>query len=70
MSTGALDDIASMPVPDSPVQGQATHVLHIKDIPIEVWMKAKQNAVASDLSWKDYVIRLLDESRSFPPRRR
>lgn len=66
MSVDALDKTACSAVSESLPCGQATHVLHVKGIPIEVWMKAKQNAVASDLTWKDYVIRLLADSRSFP----
>ena len=44
-----------------------THTLNVKNIPFAVWTNAKQNAAASDPTWREFVIRLLDQSEPVPP---
>jgi len=39
--------------------------IHVKGVPKATWRKARQNAFDSDLSFKDYVIRVLDESKPY-----
>jgi hypothetical protein len=36
-----------------------THDLHVKGVPLDVWRHARHNALLSNLSFKDYVIRTL-----------
>jgi hypothetical protein len=45
---------------------QTTHALHIKNVPYEVWCRARHNANLSGLPYRDYVIRLLSECQPFP----
>lgn len=45
---------------------QTTHALHVKNLPYEVWCRARHNANLSGLPYRDYVIRLLAESLPFP----
>ena len=40
----------------------ATHDLHVKGVPLDVWQHARHNALLSNLSFKDYVIRTLAAS--------
>jgi hypothetical protein len=40
--------------------------VNIRGVPEQVWCKARQNALASGMAFKQYVIRLLAESRPFP----
>ena len=35
-------------------------------IPLEVWRRARQNALLSDLSFREYCIRVLAECEPFP----
>ena len=39
------------------------HSLYIKAIPVEVWEKARINAIRSNMAFRDYVIVLLQESK-------
>lgn len=39
--------------------------VHVKQVPEEIWLRARQNALASGLAFKDYVMRLLADSRPF-----
>jgi hypothetical protein len=43
-----------------------THALHIKDLPHEIWCRARHNANLSGLAYRDFVIRVLAESQPFP----
>ena len=40
-----------------------TGVLNVVGVPFHVWQKARANALASDIPFRDYVIRLLDNSQ-------
>jgi hypothetical protein len=58
-------------LPTNGVQGNVnledrTHALHIKNLPYEVWCRARNNANLSGLNYRDYVIRLLGECKPFP----
>lgn len=44
-----------------------SHTLNVKDVPYEVWKRARRNAEDSDMSFGQYVIRLLSECTPFPP---
>lgn len=52
--------------PDSPPTTKDTCDLHVKRIPKSIWLKARQNALLSSLSFRDYVIRVLDECQPVP----
>lgn len=43
-----------------------TTSLHIKDLPHEVWCRARHNANLSGMVYRDYIVRLLAESQPFP----
>jgi hypothetical protein len=45
---------------------QTSHALHIKNLPYEVWCRARHNANLSGMYFKDYIVRLLAESQPFP----
>lgn len=45
--------------------GQTTHALHIKELPYEVWCRARHNANLSGMYFRDYIVRLLAESEPF-----
>jgi len=42
--------------------GRPARSVHVKQVPVAIWCKARQNALASGLSFKDYVIQLLASS--------
>lgn len=42
--------------------------LSMRDVPYTVWQRARQNALASNLSFREYVIRVLETSGPFPSR--
>ncbi len=44
-----------------------TRSVHVRDVPIATWRRARQNALLSGLKFKDYVTRLLAEGPVFPP---
>lgn len=44
--------------------------VHIKKVPEPIWRKARHNALASSLSFRDYVIHLLDQCQPCPPAER
>lgn len=43
----------------TPPPGPSTKTLSVKNVPHAVWQRARQNALASNLSFGDYVVRLL-----------
>ncbi|MHB1422846.1 MAG: hypothetical protein ACYC3I_06570 [Gemmataceae bacterium] len=47
--------------------GEETRGVNIRSVPYAVWQRARQNALASNLPFKAYVIRVLAESGPFPP---
>jgi hypothetical protein len=47
-----------------------TRDVHIKRVPQAIWLRARQNALASGLAFKEFVIRLLDDSQPYPPAKR
>lgn len=40
--------------------------VNIRRVPAWVWKRARQNALASDMSFQDYVTMLLAESQPYP----
>ena len=40
--------------------------INIRHVPFGVWKHARQNAMASDMAFGDYVIRLLSNGGSYP----
>ena len=50
-----------------PATEQETRSVNIRGLPYAVWQKARQNALASNLPFKEYVIRVLAESEPFSP---
>lgn len=47
-----------------PMPGSKT--LSVKNIPCAIWQRARQNAIASNLSFGEYVVKLLGTSGPFP----
>jgi hypothetical protein len=41
--------------------------LHVKRVPRAIWLKARQQALAQKLSFRDYVIRVLEVAGLEPP---
>ena len=44
-----------------------SHTLNIRAVPQEAWLRAKHNALESNLPFREYIIRLLLESRPVKP---
>lgn len=42
---------------------ELTHTLNVRRVPHQVWTRARVNATLSNLAFRDYVIRLLEQSR-------
>lgn len=40
--------------------------LHVKAVPESIWIRARCNATRSGLSFKDYLIRILESSEPLP----
>lgn len=51
----------------APIPGPGTKTLSVKNVPHAVWQRARQNALASNLSFGDYVVKLLGTAGPFPP---
>lgn len=65
-----LDPIVTPSTENIPVHTnlpQEARDIHVKGVPRAVWCRARFNALLSDLSFKDYVIRLLAEGSHFRP---
>ena len=45
-----------------PADDQLTHTLNVRRVPHRVWARARVNAVASNMPFREYVIRLLEQS--------
>ena len=45
-----------------PTGTQMTHTLNVRRVPHQVWTRARVNATLSNLAFRDYVIRLLEQS--------
>ena len=43
-----------------------SYTLNVRAVPHEVWLRAKHNALESCLPFRDYIIRLLQQSEPFP----
>ncbi len=41
--------------------------IHVKNVPVNTWRKARQQALATDMSFRDFVIRLLDHCEKLIP---
>jgi len=63
MSTSLTPD----PTSESSRPGPRTKTLSVKNVPHAIWQRARQNAMASNLSFGDYVVKLLDIAGPFPP---
>jgi|GEM_PF-2136261 len=46
--------------PGSKETERETVELHVKRVPRAIWLKARQQALAQKLSFRDYVIRILE----------
>lgn len=44
-----------------------TRILNVAGVPFHVWQKARANALASDIPFRDYVIWLLETSEPIAP---
>jgi hypothetical protein len=51
---------AETPDPN-PTDKEETHAVHVARVPLKAWQRAKGNAVASNMPFRDYVIRLLEQ---------
>ena len=63
MSTPTVTD----PTPDGFSPGPRSRTLSVKNVPHDVWQRARQNALASNLSFGDYVVKLLGAAGPLPP---
>lgn len=50
-----------------PIDKEETHAVHVARVPLRIWQHAKRNAVASNMPFREYVIRLLERSEPFLP---
>jgi hypothetical protein len=57
---------AETPDPN-PTDKEETHAVHVARVPIKVWQRAKGNTLASNMPFRDYVIRLLETSQPLVP---
>ena len=62
LGTAVISKDQSVPEPAE----RETHAIHIRNVPLEVWQKARLNAVLSNLPVKLYLIWLIKESTPFP----
>jgi hypothetical protein len=46
-------------------QTNRSRYLNVAGVPFLAWQKARANALASDMPFRDYIIKLLEESRPF-----
>jgi hypothetical protein len=46
-----------------PTAREETHAVHVARVPLKIWQHAKRNAVASNMPFREYVIRLLEECK-------
>jgi hypothetical protein len=46
-----------------PTDREETHAVHVARVPLKIWQHAKRNAVASNMPFREYVIRLLEQSK-------
>lgn len=53
--------------PGSKETERETVELHVKRVPRAIWLKARQQALAQKLSFRDYVIRVLEVAGLEPP---
>ena len=44
----------------TPPPGPGTKTLSVKNVPHSIWQRARQNALASNLSFGEYVVKLLN----------
>lgn len=51
----------------NPTPGPGTKTLCVKNVPYAVWQRARQNALASNLRFGDYLVKLLGTAGPFPP---
>lgn len=61
--------MATNPKTSSAKDGQPprTRILNVAGVPFHVWQKARANALASDIPFRDYVIKLLENSEPVAP---
>jgi hypothetical protein len=45
-----------------PADAQLTHTLNVRRVPHQVWTRARVNATLSNLAFRDFIIRLLEQS--------
>jgi hypothetical protein len=59
-------DTLYAPAPNTTTNVPASHALHVKAVPYDVWCRTRHNANLSRMTLRDYVIRLLAEAQPFP----
>lgn len=49
------------------VSPRTTVELHVRRLPRDVWLRARQNALRSSLPFREFIIRILAGSEPLPP---
>ena len=49
----------------TPPPGPGTKTLSVKNVPHAIWQRARQNALTSNLSFGDYIVKLLGTAEPF-----
>ena len=62
--------VTEMPAGSQQPEGQhkeprSAHDVYVKRVPLRVWAHARNNACLSGLSFREYLIQLLDQSQPF-----
>jgi hypothetical protein len=62
MSTESLTNLSK----DKANQTPKCHALHVKEVPYDVWCRARHNANLSRMTLRQYVIKILAEAPALP----
>lgn len=52
-----------------PRRPRDTVSIHVKGVPKVIWRRARENAIASELAFKHYILKVLEQCQPFPPAR-
>jgi hypothetical protein len=72
-SAGVEDEAGVTTVPTSAVAGNPprrprdTVSIHVKGVPKAIWLRARENAIASELAFKHYLLKVFEQCQPFPP---
>jgi hypothetical protein len=58
-------DTLAAPAPNTTADMPASHALHVKAVPYDVWCRTRHNANLSRMTLRDYVIRLLADAQPY-----